>query len=127
MEGTNPVNKKLAAALSGGAVLVLALSGCSGDDGDEKVNAWAKKVCDQVQPQIKKTGQRQQTIISTADDSKPADIQKADSQAFQDIADAYKALATAVSRPVRRPSTTARRSSRTRSRNSTHRHGLRST
>ena len=33
MEGTNPVNKKLAAALSGGAVLVLALSGCSSDDG----------------------------------------------------------------------------------------------
>ena len=36
MEGTNPVNKKLAAALSGGAVLVLALSGCSSDDSDNK-------------------------------------------------------------------------------------------
>ena len=34
MEGTNPVNKKLAAALSGGAVLVVALSGCTSSGGD---------------------------------------------------------------------------------------------
>lgn len=97
LEGTNPVNKKLAAALSGGAVLVLALSGCSSDDGDGKVNAWAKKVCDQAQPQIQKRANAQQTIISTAADGKPADIQAADSKAFQDIADADKALAAAVS------------------------------
>ncbi|MFI2351061.1 small secreted protein [Streptomyces sp. NPDC019443] len=89
------MNKKLAAALSGGAVLVLALSGCS-SDGDSKVNAWAKKVCDQAQPQIQKRANAQQTIISTAADGKPSDIQAADSKAFQDIADADKALATAV-------------------------------
>ncbi len=98
MEGTNPVNKKLAAALSGGAVLVLALSGCSSDDGgDGKVTAWAKKVCDQAQPQIQKRANAQQTIVSTAADGKPADIQAADSKAFQDIADADKALAAAIS------------------------------
>ncbi|MEE1756829.1 small secreted protein [Streptomyces sp. SP18CS02] len=92
------MNKKLAAALSGGAVLVLALSGCSGDedDGANKVDAWAKKVCDQAQPQIQKRANAQQTIISTAADGKPADIQAADSKAFQDIADADKALAKAV-------------------------------
>ncbi|WP_405999461.1 small secreted protein [Streptomyces sp. NBC_00829] len=90
------MNKKLAAALSGGAVLVLALSGCSSDDSDGKANAWAKKVCDQAQPQIQKRANAQQTIISTAADGKPADIQAADSKAFQDIADADKALATAV-------------------------------
>ncbi|MFJ8073846.1 small secreted protein [Streptomyces sp. NPDC096176] len=89
------MNKKLAAALSGGAVLVLALSGC-GDDGEEKVNAWAKEVCDQAQPQIKKRADAQQTIISTAADGKPADIQAADSKAFADIAAADKALAKAV-------------------------------
>ncbi|MGW7365440.1 small secreted protein [Streptomyces sp. NPDC054841] len=90
------MNKKLAAALSGGAVLVLALSGCTSDDSDGKVNAWAKTVCDQAQPQIQKRANAQQTIISTAADGKPADIQTADSKAFQDIAEANKALATAV-------------------------------
>ncbi|MEV3990067.1 small secreted protein [Streptomyces sp. NPDC049837] len=91
------MNKKLAVALSGGAVLVLALSGCGDDDGgDNKVDAWAKKVCDQAQPQIQKRANAQQAIISTAADGKPADIQAADSKAFQDIADADKALAKAV-------------------------------
>ncbi|WP_019888304.1 hypothetical protein [Streptomyces purpureus] len=90
------MNKKLAAALSGGAVLVLALSGC-GDDGDEnKVDAWAKTVCDQAKPQIQKRADAQQIIISTAADGKPADIQAADSKAFQDIADADRALAKSI-------------------------------
>ncbi len=99
MEGTNPVNKKLAAALSGGAVLVLALSGCSGDEAEDdgkKVEAWAKTFCDQAKPQIQKRADAQQTIISTAADGKPADVQAADSKAFQDIADTDKALAKAV-------------------------------
>lgn len=94
LEGTDPVNKKLAVALSGAAVLVLTLSGC-GDDGD-KVNDWAKTVCDQAKPQIQKRADAQQLIISTAADGKPADIQAADSKAFQDIADADRALAKAI-------------------------------
>lgn len=96
MEGTDPVNKKLAAAVSGGAVLVLALSGCSEDGDSGKVDAWAKSVCDAAQPQIQKRANAQQTIISTSVDGKPADIQTADSKAFKDIADANKALAAAV-------------------------------
>jgi len=97
MEGTNPVNKKLAAALSGGAVLVLALSGCSSDDNSEKLNSWAKQVCNAVQPQTKKITAANAAIQKeTSDDSAPEDVQKADSQAFQDISDAYKAMATAV-------------------------------
>ncbi|URM90372.1 small secreted protein [Streptomyces sp. MRC013] len=92
------MNKKLAAALSGGAVLVLALSGCSGDEADDgkKVEAWAKTFCDQAKPQIQKRADAQQTIISTAADGKPADVQAADSKAFRDIADTDKALAKAV-------------------------------
>ncbi|MET7365342.1 small secreted protein [Streptomyces sp. NPDC005566] len=90
------MNKKLAAALSGGAVLVLTLSGCS-DDGDDKVNDWAKKVCDQVQPQLQKIANANAAIQQqTADNSKPADVQKTDSAAFQQISQAYKALGTAV-------------------------------
>lgn len=95
LEGTDPVNKKLAAALSGGAVLVLALSGCSDDKGD-KVNDWAKTFCDQAQPQIQKRADANQLIISTAADSKPVTIKAADSKAFADIAAADRALAKAV-------------------------------
>jgi hypothetical protein len=96
MEGTDPVNKKLAAALSGGAVLALALSGCSsGDETNDKLNSWAKRVCDDVQPQIKKIAAANASIQKeTSDDSAPADVQKADSQGFQDISDAYKAAVT---------------------------------
>lgn len=97
-KGPNPVNKKLAAALSGGAVLLLTLSGCSDDDNtDNKVNDWAKTVCDQVQPQLQKIANANAAIQQqTADNSKPADVQKTDSAAFQQISEAYKALGTAV-------------------------------
>ncbi|MGA4850348.1 small secreted protein [Streptomyces sp. G5(2025)] len=100
MEGTNPVNKKLAAALSGGAVLVLALSGCSSDDdGDKKLDDWAKKVCDSVQPQSKKIADANAAIQKeTSDNSSPADVQKTDSKAFQDMSDAYKAMGASVKR-----------------------------
>jgi archaellum component FlaC len=98
MEGTKPVNKKLAAALSGGAVLVLALSGCGGDDND-KLDSWAKQVCDAVQPQAKKIESANASIQKeTSDNSKPEDVQKTDAQAFQDMSDAYKAIGAAVTK-----------------------------
>ncbi|MFE0810685.1 small secreted protein [Streptomyces sp. NPDC058794] len=97
MEGTNPVNKKLAAALSGGAVLVLALTGCSSSDDNEKLDAWAKEVCDAVQPQAKKIEAANSAIQKeTSDNSTPAEVQKTDAQAFQDMSDAYKAMGGAV-------------------------------
>ncbi|MET9554269.1 small secreted protein [Streptomyces sp. NPDC006645] len=90
------MNKKLAAALSGGSVLLMALSGCS-DNSDSKVNDWAKKVCDQVQPQLTKIAGANASIQqATSDSSKPADVQKTDAAAFQSISDAYKALGAAV-------------------------------
>ncbi|HLL38031.1 small secreted protein [Streptomyces sp.] len=99
MEGTNPVNKKLAAALSGGAVLVLALSGCTGDDGNEELDAWAKQVCDDLQAQARTIKAANAAIQKeTSDNSTPAEVQKADSQAFQDIADAYKAIGTSLTK-----------------------------
>ena len=74
MEGANPVNKKLAAALSGGSVLVLVLSGC-GDDSSDRLNSWAKQVCDAVQPQAKKIEAANAAIQQqTSDDSTPADV-----------------------------------------------------
>ncbi|MBQ0827351.1 small secreted protein [Streptomyces tagetis] len=97
MEGTKPVNKKLAAALSGGAVLALALTGCGGDDGNEKLDAWAKQVCDAVQPQAKKIADANTAIQKeTSDNSTPEQVQKTDAKAFQDMSDAYKAMGAAV-------------------------------
>ncbi|WP_167377698.1 small secreted protein [Streptomyces malaysiense] len=101
MEGTNPVNKKLAAALSGGAVLVAALSGCSGNSApkgpDPKLVSWAKSVCDAVPAQDAKIKAANSAISTTAaDTAKPETLQKTDSKAFQDMADGYKAIATAV-------------------------------
>ncbi|NEB00651.1 small secreted protein [Streptomyces sp. SID13726] len=99
MEGTDPVNKKLAAALSGGAVLVLALTGCSGSEDNKELDAWAKKVCDQVPAQNKKITAAYDAITKAAEDttSTPTELQKADSQAFQDLSDGYKARATVIS------------------------------
>ncbi|MES4889257.1 small secreted protein [Streptomyces sp. NPDC096012] len=101
MEGTNPVNKKLTAALSGGAVLVAALSGCSSSGGkgpDPKLEAWAKSVCDAVPTQDAKIKAANAAISTTAaDTAKPETLQKTDSQAFQDMADGYKAIAAAIS------------------------------
>ncbi|MFF8591969.1 small secreted protein [Streptomyces sp. NPDC015220] len=102
MEGTNPVNKKLAAVLSGGAVLALALTGCSSGSADDKNDAldtWAKQVCDGVQPQAKKIEAANSAIQKqTSDNSTPADVRKTDAQAFQDMSDAYKAIGAAVNR-----------------------------
>nr|WP_077966851.1 small secreted protein [Streptomyces tsukubensis] len=92
------MNKKLAAVLSSGAVLGLALTltGC-GDDSDDKLNSWAKTVCDDVQPQAKKIESANAAIQQqTSDNSKPEDVQKTDSKAFQDMSDAYKAMGNAV-------------------------------
>jgi archaellum component FlaC len=92
------VNKKLAAALSGGAVLVLGLSGCGGgDDGNDKLDAWAKQVCDAVQPQAKKIEAANAAIQKeTSDNSTPEAVRKTDAEAFQAMSDAYKAIGSAV-------------------------------
>ncbi|MFE2156707.1 small secreted protein [Streptomyces lydicus] len=87
------MNKKLVAALSGGAALVLALTGCS-EDNSKKLNDWAKTFCDPAQAQFKKI-QNANAAMQTADsgntDSKK--VQKTDSAAFQQISNAYAALA----------------------------------
>ncbi|KOG35370.1 small secreted protein [Streptomyces resistomycificus] len=92
------MNKKLAAALSGGAVLVLALTGCSSDEGNKELDAWAKKVCDTVPAQNTKITAAYDAITKAAKDttSTPKELQKADSQAFQDLSDGYKARASVL-------------------------------
>lgn len=91
------MNKKLVAALSGGAALVLALSGCGGGGGgNKKLDDWAKNVCDQMQPQVKKIQDANSSIATVQNEEDSKKIQQTDSAAFQANADAYKALATSV-------------------------------
>ncbi|ARF77170.1 small secreted protein [Kitasatospora albolonga] len=90
------MNKKLAAVLSGGVVLVLTLSGCS-DDSEEKLNAWAKDFCGQIQPHLEKNEAANAAIKQKTDEnSKPAEVKKTDSEAFQQISASFKALAAAL-------------------------------
>ncbi|WP_328425207.1 small secreted protein [Streptomyces sp. NBC_00443] len=93
------MNKKLTAALSGGAVLLLALTGCTSDEGNPELDAWAKKVCDAVPAQNAKISAAYVAITKAAKDttSTPKELQQADSEAFQDLADGYKARATLIS------------------------------
>ncbi|MEV5507625.1 small secreted protein [Streptomyces orinoci] len=91
------MNKKLLTALSGGAALVLALTGCGGgDDSGKKLDKWAKQVCDQMQPQVKKIQDANSSIASMKSEEDSKKVQQTDSAAFQANADAYKELASAV-------------------------------
>jgi hypothetical protein len=91
------VKTKLTAALSGAALIVTmgALAGC-GDNTNEKLDSWAKTVCDQASAQVKKINAANTAITQVDVGGKPADIQQSDAAAFQQISDAYKALATIV-------------------------------
>jgi len=101
MEGTDPVNKKLVAALSGGAVLILTLSGCSNEKKDE-VNkdlvAWAGKLCSDVPALKAKIDTASASIQKVSSNGlPPKEVQQTLSQAFQAQAEGYKGLADAIS------------------------------
>jgi hypothetical protein len=90
------VNKKLTAALCGAATLTLALAGC-GSSSSSKADNYAKTVCDQVQPQLQKIQNANNSIASVSSGNhSPDDVKNSDSAAFQQLSDAYKALADAV-------------------------------
>jgi len=86
------VNNRLLTALSGATVVLLAVSGCGGDDTGKERDAWAKGVCDQAAAQLKKIDDANTAISEVDSGGKPADVKSADSAAFQSISDAYKSL-----------------------------------
>ncbi len=104
MEGTNPVNKKLVTALSGGAALLLALTGCS-ENNNKELDSWAKKFCDPAQAQFKAiqdANAAMQTAGGSNTDSKK--VQQTDSAAFQKISSAYASLAKSLDQAGAPPS-----------------------
>ncbi|GAA0385859.1 small secreted protein [Streptomyces luteireticuli] len=92
------MNKKLVAALSGGAALVLTLTGCGGggDDSGKKRDEWAKQICDQMHPQVKKAKDAFASIVAVRGEEDSKKVQQTDSASFQTISDAYKSLASVV-------------------------------
>ncbi|MFI1097478.1 small secreted protein [Streptomyces sp. NPDC020917] len=86
------VNTKFLTALSG-AVLLLAVAGCSSDDSGKKLNDWAKGVCDQAAAPAKQIDDANTAISKVNSGGAPADVQKADSAAFQQLSSAYASLA----------------------------------
>ncbi|MEV6727785.1 MULTISPECIES: small secreted protein [unclassified Streptomyces] len=91
------MNKKFAAAVSGAAVLMLVLSGCGGDETDNKAGAWAKKVCDKWQPELKKIETASTDIKRVAtQSSQPDEVKTTDSAAFGTMSESYKAMGTAL-------------------------------
>ncbi len=99
MEGTQAVkvNKKLVSALCTGTAVLLAVSGCGGDDTGKKQDAWAKGVCDRAAAQFKKVDDAN-TALSHVDGGGSAQaVKSADSTAFASIAAAYKSLAAIFS------------------------------
>lgn len=88
---------KLAVALAGGAALMVALTACEGDDGSEETEAWARQVCSESQRQVTKIRSASAAITEASEgDETPKEVQEVDSTAFQDISEAYAALADTV-------------------------------
>jgi hypothetical protein len=94
-EGIHPVkvNKKLLAALCGTSAMLLALSGCGGNNTGKQLDTWAKGVCDLAAGQIKKIDDANTAISKVDSGGKPQAVKTADSAAFRTISDAYKSLA----------------------------------
>ncbi len=88
------MTKKLTAALCCAVIATLAVAGCGSSQ--DKADAYAKKVCDQVHPQQKNIQQATSAIASVSSTGSPSDVQKTDSAAFGQMADAYRALGDAV-------------------------------
>ncbi|MDX3387354.1 small secreted protein [Streptomyces sp. V2] len=94
------MNKKLATALSGGAVLILALTGCSGEKNEvnKDLVAWAGKLCSDIPALKAKIDTASASIEKVSTNGlPPKEVQQTLSQAFQQQADGYKGLADAIS------------------------------
>lgn len=89
------LNHRLGAALSCAVVLLAlsSLSACSSDDTGKQLDSWAKGVCDQTAAQTKKINDANTALTTVDSGGRPEAVRAADSAAFQQISDAYKALA----------------------------------
>jgi hypothetical protein len=90
------VNRKVAAALTGTALVALTATGCGGDDNGKKLDAWAKSVCDSVRTPYDTAQAALRDMGRVVPGEKPADLQKRLSQDMSTAAASYDKLANAV-------------------------------
>jgi hypothetical protein len=89
------------AALAFALSLSLSLAACTGggDDGSEETEAWARQVCNEMRPHVKRIQSANAAITQASEsDAAPKELQEADSAAFRDVSEAYAALAETVQR-----------------------------
>ncbi|MFD3457784.1 small secreted protein [Streptomyces sp. NPDC058691] len=88
---------KLAAALPATALILATgtLAGC-GDNGNEKLDSWAKTVCTQAAAQVKKINDANAKISNAPSNGKPIEVRRADSSAFQQKSESFKLLADTI-------------------------------
>jgi hypothetical protein len=99
---TTRTTRRGGAALAFVLSLSLSLAACmggGGDDGSEETEAWARQVCNEMRPHVKRIQSANAAITKASEsDAAPKELQEADSAAFQDVSEAYAALAETVQR-----------------------------
>jgi hypothetical protein len=82
------------AALSCAALLAAAsLTACSSDDTGKRLDTWAKGVCDQIAVQTAKINDANTTLTKIDNGGDPKEVRKADSAAYRQNSEAFKAIA----------------------------------
>ncbi|WP_217712067.1 small secreted protein [Kitasatospora sp. NA04385] len=79
-----------------GALLALAAVGCSADDSAEKLDGWAKGVCDAAKDPIAQSRNALADTANVKEGESPADLQKRLSADFASLATTNQQLADAV-------------------------------
>jgi hypothetical protein len=90
------VNRKLAAALTGTALVALAATGCGGDDNGKKLDAWAKSVCDSVRTPYDTAQAALGDMGRVKPGEKPTDLRDRLSQDMSTAATSYNKIADVV-------------------------------
>lgn len=98
MEGTGPVNDKVATALAGAALAALALTGCGGGDDDksEELDAWAKEICSSLKAPLDSATQALADTGVVKEDEKPSELRARLSEDMGTVSASFERLASAV-------------------------------
>ncbi|MDT0308407.1 small secreted protein [Streptomyces sp. DSM 44917] len=91
------MKKKLAATLSGCAVVLLTQAACGGGDNSEERDTWARNFCADIRPQVERIQESFTAIAEVSQGSRPAEeVREANAAAYGELSEAYAGLASVV-------------------------------